>query len=320
LKQTLIQAGNSTDPMERELCARALGEAGHAPDETIMQTLMCDNAPQVRAAAARAAATLDDTQRVPLLYAKMSASTRRRFLNACRHTMTPALCEHLLKAASIDAEAKPDLIKTLHAANWRAPKTLHPLLDRCIEREILHVDTALKLLDDLASCPQHDSSAARQLLQALRVEIRNGCMQLLNLLGLLYDPRLMRRVGHVLQGQLTGDKSLAIESLDVALDAQHRKAVVRVMESAFDIEPPVRSASPKKSDSTCVAEILRLAHDCRWADHPDWLQACALAFLRELGANADQLSKVEPLGPVSDELMRQNFSRVIARRYSIPVE
>lgn len=177
------------------------------------------------------------------------------------------------------------------------------MVDRHVDLETNRIATALKWRDSVAVADPSLAPAAQRLRRALAQEATLAGRQLIDLLGLIYEPQLMTRVGRVLEGTTGGDAGISIESLDLVLAPHHRASVIAALKAAFP-KDRAEASGPAGAAASLPTVLTELARDCSWALHPDWLLACVLGLMRDAGIHDAHDTGVVALGPISEELMR----------------
>ena len=295
---SVIEAASSSSSDERKFAALVVAEAMWTPTPDLIVRLLGNSDPEVRNQAAAAVSTLNDAQRGELLSTAMRRQERSRFLRACRYQPTPAFCEMVARQLTQDETNVVDLVRILTSAGWRAEGQARAAVATLMMREIDRIEKAREWRAAAAAGDTPDAAALLRVKQALRQELIDAGRRLIQLLGLLYDPQLMVRVGRILNGTTAGDASLALESLDVALEPGHRGQIVRALKVAFapgDVVSKRRAPKPEFDEW-----MTRSASDCAWAVHSDWLLASMLALMRAAGLPRGD---IRPLGPISAELI-----------------
>ncbi|WP_421724631.1 hypothetical protein [Bauldia sp.] len=299
----LATLAEATSPVKRRDAATAIAEAGRTPSIDLLAVLLADRERVVRDAAGAAVAALGDEQMSELLARPMATADRARLLRACRRTAGPAMRDQV--AAELASGAGPawELVRVLNAADEALDERHRDLFDQLVREKIGHIDRARTWMATIATLGETAPPSAERLRRALRAEAREAGSALLEILSLAHDKALVARVRGVLTGRIAGDTGLALESLDVVLAPQHRRPVVRALTAAFsdDLRAGGRRTRPERTAQ--VRELMDMARGCGWADHPDWLQACILAILRDLGVDESVTRTIAPRGPVSAELI-----------------
>jgi hypothetical protein len=302
LVETLATAAGSAAPEDRRFAAMALAEAGREPSIGLIANLLADRDQAVLAEANAAVASLNDRQRFELLELPLGLRERTLFLRACRQSASLDFAAAVAADLANNGAPVAELVRVLASSDWRGGENDRDTIGRLVDDKIRQIETARGWIDKLDGSALVTPESTLRLGRALITESIEAGRELTDLLGLIYDRKLMARVGRILRGTTGGDLGMALESLDVALSSEHRAPVIRALKKAFDgsigdtgIRGPVGRSQRKQ-------ELKELAGSCGWATHKDWLQACALALLVELGVDHSELGAILPMGPVSSEL------------------
>lgn len=300
---TMAEAVGSDVVDDRQCAAIAIAEAGRTPSLDDIVTLLGDPNHAVREATAAAVASLNDGQRIELLSHAMGLRERTRFLRACRANASEAFASRVATDLANGVAPTIELVRLLNAAGWDRAGEHREMIDRLIRANVEKINHIKTLVEVICPTDEALSSAMQRLRRALGAEAVEAGRQLIAVLALAHDRALIARIGSILQGKTPGEPGMARESLDLVLSSEHRRPVLQALSIAFEPDLSVSERVTPRSGSDHIRSLAGLANDCHWAIHPDWLQACALAALREAGVGPNEIGKIKPLGPVSAELV-----------------
>ncbi len=309
------------------------GDAGQQADQLL--ALLSDDDRAVRTAAAGAVGAMPDPFQAAIfarLAPRATGPAIEEFLRGCSGTSGPETCTAVADWLH-DADPKPAAraVRFLLSNQWRAEPG-HHAIEAVIDAQLTRAATAGSWLQRLTD-PNTDSSdrgspggdgqveryrSLERVGRALADERDGAQRHLIEALGLIYDRRLLERVGHLWSDRVTGDHAMAREALDLTLAPHHRTPVLEALADIdinididIDIAPPVDDTGPPAVDTAdggprpgrhySLVVAAELAADSVWAMESDWLQATAVAAVLEHRDN--QPPPVQPLGPISAELL-----------------
>jgi hypothetical protein len=299
----IVGAAGSPSAEDRTFAARVMTEAGTAPSRDVLVALLGDADPGVRGEAGAAVAALNDDQRIRLLAGGMGHHETIRFLRASRFNASPAFCAQVAATLTEGRPETGEMVRLLNAVAWQATgRAEQEMVARLVEKEIEHIAKARTWIEKLSNTDPGLAVSSARLKRALAQEAVASGRRLIDILGLVYDRKLMTRVGRVLQGATPGDAGLALESLDLVLSSQHRSPVAKAFRTAFDPELASRGIAAGNGGDLAKA-LTELVGNCDWATRMDWLLACVLALMEDA-----RLPKpaMEPAGPISAELLHRS--------------
>jgi HEAT repeat protein len=305
----LLRLAASPDPLDREQAARVLGEIGSDIGSGIVPRLLDDGERRVRRAALVAAARSRDTAAWPGVLASLSDRRLAGVAAAALSAAGPAALE-----ATADAfERYPDAYVRVRLARlWGG---LRAERARALLRERIgfpQQDVREAVLDSLSRhgyrAEEAEAAVVRrqigeeveeaafwasaavgldgrdgtQLVRAAVLsESRRSRERILALVSFLYDPRAIRRARENLRHASKAKRALALEVLDVTLDAEMRATVLPLCD---DLSPPARlQALAPQARVPPATEVLRALVLRTEAREAAWTRSVAAYTVARLG-------------------------------------
>jgi HEAT repeat protein len=325
---------------DRQLLAKAIGEAGRPDLAPVLQALLRDGdlgvrrealeaacrlalpdllpqivenlyEPATRSAAAEAMVSIGEPI-LPLVAAALedtssqSIETVQRLVRACGQMggepASALLRQHL---AHPDADVRTWVQEALRVTGFCADQADRTRVAEAIRQESREATYALAAREDIGEGPE-----VAPLRNALDDEFRLARQRVFLLLGFLYDTRAIARAEQLLVKGNGAEKALALEMMDVALASEHKALALPLVDPGLDTTQRLRQL--QASSLSRVDRLREILEDAEGRRTRPWVQACAVYA-------AGKLDLPELAGPVAallraeDPTVRETAAWAMAR-------
>lgn len=303
-RQRIEELAGSSEPLDRQLAARVLGETGWS-NRDLIGTLLRDPDIDVRRTAMRAAGHQKDSPSFPTLIEHLAAPRYKdaaaKALNDAGESAEPALAEALLdetlscpvrtqvarlvgrkqRFTGVDAlwnayrthceSLRRESLTSLSALGYRVPASRHEAVLERIDEEVKEAAWELGVLRDL-----NGAAGFGPLTDSVENEIRNGRERIFYLLSFVHDPgTILSARDHMTSGSRE-KRAYAAELLEVSLSQELKEKVLPLLDDLSPAEKLRRLGKHLTQPERPRLERLREILDYTKRGSSAWTRACAI--------------------------------------------